>query len=203
MQNLKVDIQQTNDPQRKQFRFGFQVSKKTVNYENSTTAQRSSIATKIFGFPWTEQVEVGPDYVTVQKQDWVEWDILAEPLAGLMREHFEMKKDEGVSIFEENPDLPTVENTQLLESQDPVIVQIQKVLENEINPMVAMHGGKVTLVDVQGDSAFVRLEGGCQGCSSSQATLRQGVEVAIQKAVPAIKSVVDVTDHQSGETPFM
>lgn len=196
-----IQILATPDQQKKQFKFDFKVSNKTVEYQNSTQAQRSSIATKIFGFPWTEKVEVGPDYVVVQKQDWVDWDILAEPLAGLIREHFEMKSEDGVSEFEENPDLP--QQTQISESSDPVVIQVQKVLDSEINPMVASHGGKISLVDVQGDTAFVRLEGGCQGCSSSQATLRQGVEVAIRRSVPSIKSVIDVTDHASGETPFM
>lgn len=196
-----IQIQSTNDAQKKQFKLGFKISAKTVSYETATQAQRSSIASKIFGFPWTEQVEVGSDYVTVQKQDWVEWDILAEPLAGLIAEHFEMKADEGVTTFEENPELPSYESKPA--SDDPLTQQVQRVLEVEINPMVAGHGGKITLVDVQGDTAFVRLEGGCQGCSSSQATLRQGVEVAIRRSVPAIQSVVDVTDHNSGSNPYM
>ena len=52
------------------------------------------------------------------------------------------------------------------------------------------------------DTAFVRLEGGCQGCSSSSATLRQGVEVEIKKLVPSIAEVVDITDHSAGVTPY-
>lgn len=203
MSNLyrDIQIQTTNDAQKKLFKLGYQISTKIVNYASATQAQRSSIASKIFGFPWTEQVEVGSDYVTVQKQDWVDWDILAEPLAGLIAEHFEMKADEGITTFEENPELPKMDAQPT--SDDPLVLQVQRVLEAEINPMVAGHGGKITLVDIQGDTAFVRLEGGCQGCSSSQATLRQGVEVAIRRSVPAIQSVIDVTDHNSGSNPYM
>ena len=79
---------------------------------------------------------------------------------------------------------------------------IKHVLDEEVNPSVAMHGGHIALVDVQGDTVYIRLEGGCQGCGMADVTLKQGVEVAIKKAVPSINAVLDSTDHAGGDNPY-
>jgi Fe/S biogenesis protein NfuA len=79
---------------------------------------------------------------------------------------------------------------------------VSQVLEQHINPAIAMHGGMAQLVGVEGDIAYVRLGGGCQGCGLAGVTLDQGIEQAIVAAVPEISSVVDVTDHASGENPY-
>jgi Fe-S cluster biogenesis protein NfuA len=206
---MKVDIIDVGNPEFRKFAFDQIISNTVVDYPSSIQAQRSPLANKIFGFPWTEQVTVGTDHVLVKKQDWVDWEMLAEPLAGLIKEHFDMLKDEGIQNFEENPPIPTVEPTKSPEelnaklAGNPLALQVQKILDTDINPMVASHGGKITLVDLTQDTVYVRLEGGCQGCSSSQATLKQGVEIAIKRALPAITNVIDVTDHKSGDNPFM
>ncbi len=79
---------------------------------------------------------------------------------------------------------------------------IKAVLEQQINPAIASHGGSAELVGVDGDTAYIRMSGGCQGCAMSTATLRQGIEVSIREAVPSIVNVIDATDHLAGETPY-
>ena len=79
---------------------------------------------------------------------------------------------------------------------------VQRVLDEEINPGVALHGGHIALIDVQDDTAYIRLEGGCQGCGMADVTLKQGVEGAIKEAVPEIATVLDVTDHAEGTNPY-
>jgi len=79
---------------------------------------------------------------------------------------------------------------------------IQVVLDERINPAVAGHGGHISLVDVKEDTAFIRLEGGCQGCGMADVTLKQGVEVEIKAAVPSIEAVLDVTEHAGGTNPY-
>jgi Fe-S cluster biogenesis protein NfuA len=76
------------------------------------------------------------------------------------------------------------------------------VLDRQINPSVAAHGGFVDLLEVRGGSAYVQLGGGCQGCAQVDVTLRQGIEVAIKAAVPQIMEVIDVTDHAAGTNPY-
>ncbi len=84
---------------------------------------------------------------------------------------------------------------------DPVAQKVQEVIDHRVLPAVAQHGGWLELRRVEGDTAYVVLGGGCQGCAGAQETLKQGVEVAITQAVPEIKQVVDITDHAAGAQP--
>ena len=79
---------------------------------------------------------------------------------------------------------------------------IQEVLETRINPSVAGHGGHISLIDVDDSRAYIRMEGGCQGCGMANVTLKEGVVVEIQKVVPTIREVLDVTDHAGGSNPY-
>ena len=83
-----------------------------------------------------------------------------------------------------------------------VAQRVIQVLDQMINPSIASHGGMAQLVAVEGDTAYLRLSGGCQGCGMASVTLSQGIEVAIRESVPEITKVVDVTDHASGENPY-
>ncbi|MDC4203957.1 MAG: NifU family protein [Candidatus Manganitrophus sp.] len=85
---------------------------------------------------------------------------------------------------------------------NPEAKAIQHLLNTEINPSVASHGGVITLVGVKDHIAYLRLGGGCHGCGSAEVTLKQGVIVAIKKAVPEIVDVLDVTDHAGGKNPY-
>ncbi len=79
---------------------------------------------------------------------------------------------------------------------------IRRLLDEHINPQVAGHGGHIALVDVAGDTVYVRLEGGCQGCGMADVTLKQGVANEIRDLVPSIAHVLDVTDHAGGTNPY-
>jgi Fe/S biogenesis protein NfuA len=80
--------------------------------------------------------------------------------------------------------------------------RVIQVLEEQINPAIASHGGHAELVAVEGSIAYLRLSGGCQGCGMAAVTLSQGIEVAILDTVPEITEVIDVTDHASGANPY-
>ena len=81
-------------------------------------------------------------------------------------------------------------------------VQIQDIFDNQINPQIASHGGWVTLIAVEGDTAYVQLGGGCQGCGQADVTLKQGIAAAILEMVEGIEQVIDETDRASGENPY-
>jgi Fe/S biogenesis protein NfuA len=83
-----------------------------------------------------------------------------------------------------------------------VAQRVMQVLEQQVNPSIAAHGGRAELVAVEEGTAYLRLSGGCQGCAMATVTLSQGIETALIQAVPEITSVVDATDHQSGTNPY-
>ena len=83
-----------------------------------------------------------------------------------------------------------------------VAQRVLQVLDEQINPAIAAHGGQAELVAVEDGVAYLRLGGGCQGCGLATVTLSQGIEVAILDAVPEVTQVLDVTDHASGTNPY-
>ena len=106
------------------------------------------------------------------------------------------------SMEEINPGVP--EDILALGVEGPLAVVALRVLEEQVNPAIASHGGRADLValDEVAKTAYVKLSGGCQGCAMSRLTLSQGIETMLRDAIPELTSVLDVTDHASGVNPF-
>src|SRR6266851_1835620 len=88
------------------------------------------------------------------------------------------------------------------DGDDPLAAQVQELLEHQVNPGIASHGGHAQLVGVKDDVVYVAMGGGCQGCSMASVTLKQGIEQILKQAIPRIRAVVDATDHALGNNPF-
>ena len=192
---MALNVLETGNEHQRKFELGQTISVRQKDYDDSTQALSSPVASKIFGFPWAEQVTVGPDFVSVTKQDWVDWSVLEEPLKGLLEEHFSSLTGD----IEENPEIATQASGQLDSGEAKTI---QALIEDQINPALASHGGYVVLHSVEQNKVFLEMGGGCQGCAMSYQTLKEGIEGAIKDAVPSIQAVVDVTDHNQGDNPF-
>ena len=81
--------------------------------------------------------------------------------------------------------------------------KIDTLLEEQVRPGLAAHGGNVEVIDVDNNQVFLKLTGGCHGCSASSATLKQGIEKVIKQNFPEVEEVIDLTDHESGKNPYM
>ena len=101
-----------------------------------------------------------------------------------------------------NPNRPAALDLSGVSPDGPLADGIRTLLDEEVNPALAAHGGYVTLVGVADDVAFMSMGGGCQGCAMSRMTMVQGVQAAIKDAFPEVSKVVDVTDHTAGATPY-
>lgn len=111
--------------------------------------------------------------------------------------------------FEENPEggqlsikAPNLKGHAPAEDS-PLSQRISYVITTEINPNLAGHGGKVSLVDII-DNQIVVLQfgGGCHGCGMANVTLKNGIEKTLKEKFPTITEVRDVTDHASGQNPY-
>lgn len=98
-----------------------------------------------------------------------------------------------------SPVLPAGERSDL---QGPLPERVQMLLDSEINPALAAHGGGVRLVDVRDRRVYLAFGGGCHGCGMVDVTLRQGIERRIREAVPEVLEVLDTTDHSTGQNPY-
>jgi Fe/S biogenesis protein NfuA len=112
----------------------------------------------------------------------------------------------GAGMVMQNPNrpaaAPSAGSRPSADLSGPVAQAVLTVLDEQINPAIAAHGGQADLVAVEEGVAYVRMSGGCQGCGLAAVTLTQGIEVAILDAIPEISSVVDVTDHEAGDNPY-
>ncbi|KHD88147.1 MAG: nitrogen fixation protein NifU [Bdellovibrio sp. ArHS] len=179
----KVTFENTPNPATMKFLLGKQVTSQGFDCPSAEDAERSPLAAKIFGFPWTSSVFVGPDFITVTKQDWVDWELLAQPLSGLIQEHLD--RDEPVVV--EFVSAPEDDTNDL-----PIVRNIKSVLNREIRPVVALDGGDIVFYKYENNVLYIRMKGACSGCPSSQITLKDGIETRMKELFPEIEEVVAV-----------
>ena len=111
--------------------------------------------------------------------------------------------------FDENPTggqltirAPGIKGTEP-SAGDSLDRRIQWLLDTEVNPALASHGGRVSLVEITEEMAAVlQFGGGCHGCGMADVTLKQGIEKTLLQKIPEITGVVDATDHRSGKNPY-
>lgn len=146
----------------------------------------------IFAVQGIQQVEFGGPTIWVRKAPEADWPVLKPAIAGAIRR-----------VLDES-DAPLGEKA-ASGAGDPdadLRQAVEALLERQVNPSVATHGGHIAVERVEGGTVHLRMSGGCQGCAASSATLRQGVERMLRAALPQIDEIVDVTDHAAGHKPY-
>ncbi len=101
-----------------------------------------------------------------------------------------------------NPNRPSLIDGMDMELKGSIAEKVSQLLNQQINPSLAAHGGYAELVNVEDSKVYLKMGGGCQGCAMSAATLREGITVVLGEMIPEITEVIDITDHESGENPF-
>jgi len=163
-------------------------------FDSAQRAAGSPLIERLFQIPGIASVLVSDNIVTVGKSIETSWLQLMKPVGGAIREQLLS----GV---------PTILERRASEvsggRSDPEIRRlVEELLEREVNPSVASHGGKISVVDVKDATLYIAMSGGCQGCSASQVTLKQGVEVMVRRVVPEVRAIIDATDHAAGTRPY-
>lgn len=132
-------------------------------------------------------------------QVWIPFDSV-EALTGATLDLPSVPGQGGLVL--RNPNKPDPLAGVKLELTGDIAEKVRQLLDMQINPALAAHGGYASLVGVEGDRVFVTMGGGCQGCAVSAMTLREGIERSIKENVPEVAEVVDATDHAAGEDPY-
>jgi Fe/S biogenesis protein NfuA len=121
-----------------------------------------------------------------------------EVLQGAVLDHTETQ---GLVI--RNPNRPAPPVIEGLTSDDELSAEIRAMVDNEVNPALAVHGGFVSYVGHDGEgTAYLTMGGGCHGCSMSRLTMLDGVQTMLSEAIEGIERVKDLTDHTTGENPY-
>ncbi len=173
-------------------------------YDSGEAAADSPLAQAIFAAGGIESVVIEGASITVLMAEEADWDGLMQTLPGVIHGFFH---NGGVAF----PEAAAAQPKKRFEfgfkqvtarSREEQLKIVQELLDGEINPSVAAHGGSFTLLDVKDNNVYVQLGGGCQGCGMADVTLRQGVEARMREVLPEMVSLIDTTDHAAGANPY-
>jgi len=164
-------------------------------FSGAEEAKGSPLAEAIFAIPGADVTEVivSGNLVTVVKQSAAPWQALGKSVGVAIR----------AALASGQPAIapkPAAAAGGL--DDDALYDRVAELFDSQVNPMVARHGGRVELIDVQDAVVMLRMAGGCQGCGMADVTLRQGIEAMLQQTVPEVKGIVDITDHTAGTNPY-
>jgi Fe-S cluster biogenesis protein NfuA len=161
-------------------------------------ARGSPLAEAIFAIPGADvsEVIVSGNLVTVVKRSPAAWPVVGKAVGQAIRAALAA----GQPAVASKPAAPAHPGSAT--ADDALYERVADLFESQVNPMVARHGGRVELIDVQDAVVMVRMAGGCQGCGMADVTLRQGIEAMLQQHVPEVKGIVDITDHTAGSNPY-
>jgi len=163
-------------------------------FGNKERAAGSPLGERLFALPGVANVLIAECVVTIGKEPSASWSGLKSAIGTAIRTQLLT----GVPAI-----LKMAVDTSTQERSDAELqAAVQELLDREVNRSIANHGGKISIVDVRQGKLFITMSGGCQGCASSQITLRQGFEVMVKRVAPEIVEIVDATDHEAGKQPF-
>ena len=163
-------------------------------FSDKKRAAGSPLGERLFALPGVANVLIAESVVTIGKEPSASWSGLKAAIGTAIRTQLLT----GVPAILE---MAVYAGTQG-RSDAELGAAIQGLLDKEVNRSIANHGGKISLVEVREGKLFIIMSGGCQGCASSQKTLRQGFEVMVKRVAPEIVEIVDATDHAAGKKPF-
>jgi len=163
-------------------------------FTGADEAQGSPLAEAIFAIAGLDASEliVSGNIVTVVKHSPVPWQAVGKAVGLAIR----------AAMTSDLPPVSAPPRPPNAVNDDALYERVASVFEEQVNPMVARHGGRVELIDVQDAVVMLRMGGGCQGCGMADVTLRQGIEGLLAQAVPEVRGIVDITDHTSGANPY-
>ena len=161
---------------------------------NGEQAAGSPLVERLFELSGVWHVLVADNVLAIGKQSDASWPDMKPKIAALIREQLLS----GIPAILSSPQ--SIGTGKRADAE--IRALIQDLLDREVNPAVDAHGGRIVLTEVADGRLYIEMTGGCQGCASSQLTLRQGFERMVRRVVPEVVEIVDRTDHSRGQKPY-
>lgn len=161
--------------------------------DRDTAHRCAPLAAELFDLGGVASVVIHDMTVTVSgdPRSEEEWEKFAREAGTRIRQHLKS----GLAVVSE-------EVLARIPGEEEIRGVLQRTIDDEVNPGIAAHSGEITLNRVEGNTAYITMGGGCQGCAMSNVTLRQGIEKAFRDAAPYLGAILDETDHNAGKNPF-
>ena len=188
-----VQVEPTPNPATLKFLPGKTVmTQGTQFYQDESSAGNSLLAQKLFQINGVESVFYGEDFITISKNEASNWTLLKPAIMGAIIEQFATNNP----LIEEPQFKKTyVEDKHSIKSSDSdVVKKIKELLDTKIRPAVAMDGGDIIFNEYVDGWIWLEMQGACQGCPSSTATLKSGIENMMKHYIPEVRGVRS-TEH--------
>lgn len=189
-QEIRIRGEPTADPQKCRFVLDSEVlSRVSVSFTSESDTENAPLAKRLLDLPYIAGVNISGQVVTLTGDNIESWPAVGKEIGGVIRE--QIKSGE-----------PAVTEEVMSAGNSVLFDQVNELIKNDVNPSIASHGGIITLHSVKDGKAYVTMGGGCQGCSASSVTLKQGVESYIVAKIDEINEIVDLTNHSEGVNPY-
>ncbi len=155
----------------------------TADFPSSDTAGSSPLALRIFDVTGVTGVFFGADFVTVTKEDALDWNHLKPSILGAIMEHFQSGQPaiEGTNTASGHTDHDGPDSQ--------IVNQIKELLDTRVRPAVAQDGGDITFHGFERGVVYLAMKGACAGCPSSTMTLKMGIENLLRHYIPEVTEV--------------
>lgn len=171
------------------------IPSKTFEFTSTLQAIHSPLAIKLFKLPGVRSVMLGEDFLTVNKQDHINWAQLRPEVVDLLDAFLTSKKDPVVTneLIEESE--KEVESS---EDDLEVVSMIKELIETRIRPAIQDDGGDIEFkgFDEETGNVFLKLQGACKSCSSSEDTLKNGIEQMMKHYIDGVQEVIQILDPE-------
>lgn len=182
-----IQTEQTPNPATLKFLPGQAVlAEGTLDIRDADAAESSPLAARLFLVDDVEGVFFGSDFVTVTKSEDADWQMLKPVILGVIMEHFVS----GKPVMLDTADIGAAHTDDAESGPDAEIIgQIKELLDTRVRPAVAMDGGDIVYRGFQNGVVMLQMQGSCQGCPSSTATLKMGIENMLRHYIPEVVEV--------------
>ncbi|MEL7099909.1 MAG: NifU family protein [Pseudomonadota bacterium] len=156
----------------------------TADFPTPEAGEKSPLAQRIFGVNGVTGVFFGTDFVTVTKDDGVEWDHVKPAILGAIMEHYQS----GAPVMADGAAVASG-HAEGAEEDKVVVGQIKELLDSRVRPAVAQDGGDITFHGFDRGVVYLHMQGACAGCPSSTLTLKMGIENLLRHYIPEVTEV--------------
>ena len=171
-----------------------------LDYSSSDDPSNSPLAGAVLNFPFVENVFISNNYISVTKNDKIDWDMVVMEtrnfISDYLRDDKEIIKEEALqphAIKEEQLKEKKGEDVKFNISTGELDEKIIDALNEYIRPAVENDGGSIDFVEFKDGIVQVALRGACSGCPSSTVTLKQGIEGLLTRMFPQVKGVESIS----------
>ncbi|MDE0151269.1 MAG: NifU family protein [Bdellovibrionales bacterium] len=183
---VNITVQKTPNPQVLKFIFSDKLTESIAEFDSVDSARNiSSLSAQLLGFPWVKKVFIGENFISITKEDWVEWEPVKDPLLHLLKQ---TSKRDILNIQKTSP----INKSNNSQTDAEVVRQIQDILDREIQPAVQMDGGFIQFDHYKDGKVYLKMQGACSGCPSAEWTLKQGIEDRLKRDLPQILEVISI-----------